>query len=562
MAMDAAAIVEILTDPGAAADLQNLGDAILNNQVIGQQLVDAMNGTADARITNSIQNGNEIDQAILNAIQQQQPPPQQQQPPPQQQPPQQQQGQPGNVACGSIPDAGTAYVVRSGRCFPDDDNVCFGSILTNPSNVTQPITTEQIFRRDSLFVNFANTSPRNLNQMIDATNAAFLIDDAEANVFNYRKFFFVDPSDSTLIKYNKDPYSNLNIVRLRYHVGLSYTRISSNLGTRPNQQGSIEDVEILTGRTLVPTFSFLKNWTICPRFFTYRMLPLKPGYKSAYGFGKNSNDGRRSMPKCTGVKIPGDTTGVNDVYVYTFVDSNGIPVSNVTEINKKKRLPANSFQAGDLPYEDGFFIFPKDRNGNTIDTVVCARYPDGILLFSYQGHLTPIPPFGTIVDVKKLHMGENSRAGYQDQVAHQAITSALNIAITAVQVDNKVIGLNGNRQLAVIPHIKDIIIGGVGYIAMMSAVKALVRGEKLLPNTFGGSRRRRRYNNKSIKQKRNKTKSKSKGKGRARAASMLKSAKQRYYKTGGGMGMSLGLGSSGPQPLQCNSQLVSQASPV
>lgn len=469
-----------------------------------------------------------------------------------------------DVTCGTLPTQGEEYRVRPGFCFPDNA-ACHGSILKNPNDESVPITTEEIFRRDSLFTNFENTQPRNLGEMIDVTNAAFVID-GDNDVFNYRNFFFVNPSDRSLIEYNqRGPYSNLNIVRLRYDTGLSYPRESENLSLPSTNP--IENAEIEAGKKLVPTFSIKTSWTICPEFFTYRMLPLKPGYMSAYGYGKINKSGQRSMPKCTGVKVPGDNMGVNDVYVYTFVDSNGILVSNATEINKKKRVAENSFQGGDLPYEDGFFIFPKDRNGQTVDTVVCARYPDGILLFGYQGRLTPIPPFGTIVNKKKLHTETNQRPGYPDQVAHQNITYALSGAMASLLVTNaaafnaKTINLNGaDRQIDSVPNVRDIIAGGVGYIAMMSALKEIVRREKL-PINFGGSHRNRRYNHKSIK--RNKSKSKSKGRGRARAASMLKSAKQRFYRRGGGgMGMSLGLGSSGPKPLQYDSPLVSQASPV
>lgn len=473
--------------------------------------------------------------------------------------------------CGTLPTAGRDYAVRPGRCFPDNE-VCRGSILKNPSDASVPITTEEIFRRDSLFVNFENTRPRNLDEIIDVTNnGSFLIESDDNNVFNYRNFFFVDPSDRKLVEYNQRPLSTLNIVRLRYDVGLSYPRRSANLSSNAATAGTIESVEIEAGKKLVPWKSFKTSWTICPAFFTYRMLPLKQGYMSAYGYGK-INMGKRSMPKCIGVHVPGDDSRVNDVYVYTFVDSNGTLVSNATEINKKKRLAENSFQGGDLPYEDNFFIFPKDSNGKTIDTVVCARYPDGILLFSYQGRLTPIAPFGTIVNVDKLHTAGTSRPGYPDQGAHVAITGRLNAALGAINTnpnrlafDALTIHINGaDRQLSTVPNLKYIIYGGVGYIAMMSAIKELVRTAKV-PVNFGGSRSRRRFYNKSIKQKRNKTKSKSKGRGRARAASMLKSAKQRFYRSrtgGGGMGINLGLGSSGPQPLQCNSPLVSQASPV
>ncbi|NDB87064.1 MAG: hypothetical protein EB127_30920, partial [Alphaproteobacteria bacterium] len=357
-----------------------------------------------------------------------------------------------------------------------------------------------------------------------------------------RKFFFTDPSDVALMSYNKNGiYSNLNLVRLRYNVGISYTRQSPNLSVGA---GGLENLEIEAGRKLVPKFSFNSSWTICPEFFTYRMLPLKPGYMSAFGYSKVGSGKIRNMNKCTGITIPGDNNHINDVYVYTFVDSNGILVSNETEINGKKRTSDNSFQGGDLPYEDGFFIFPKDRNGRTVDTV-CARYPDGILLFSYNGTLTPIPPTGTIVNAKRLHRGANALPGYPDQNTHVAVKTSLDaalntlIGINRAAFDAVTINLGGvDRQLGTIPYIRSVIYGAVGYIAMMSAIKQLTLDATL--RTFGGgyksmprgSRRNGRYNHKSIK--RNKSKSKSKGRGRARAASMLKSAKQRFYKRGGG----------------------------
>jgi hypothetical protein len=105
---------------------------------------------------------------------------------------------------------------------------------------------------------------------------------------------------------------------------------------------------------------------------------------------------------------------------------------------------------------------------------------------------------------------------------------------------------------------------------MMGVMKAIVAQESNI--VFAGGRHRfmtrGRRHNKSVKRNRMKskskgmTKSKGRGRGRARAASMLKSAKQRFYKAGGGGSMGLGFGPSVPQPLQCNSPLVSQASPV
>ena len=474
-----------------------------------------------------------------------------------------------NSPCGTLPTQGETYPVKAGFCFPDNPT-CHGSILKNPNDGTIAISTEDIFRRDSLFTNFEDTSSRNLGEMINVTNAAFVIESMDPNIFNYRSFFFTDPSDAALISYNKKGiYSNLNLVRLRYDVGISYTRQSANL-TIP--AFDTENLEIEAGKKLVPTFSFKSksDWTICPAFFTYRMLPLKPGYMTAFGYSRVGTGRGRNMDKCTGITIPGDNNHINDVYVYTFVDSNGILVSNETEINKNKRTSNNSFQGGDLPYEDGFFIFPKDRNGRTVDTV-CARYPDGILLFSYGGKLTPIPPSGTIVNAKRLHRGAHELPlPYPDQATHVAVTNSLNnalntlVGVNRARFDALTISLGGaDRQLGTIPFIRSVIYGAVGYIAMMSAIKQLTLtatlkqfggGYKYMPR---GSRRHRHYKHKSIK--RNKSKSKSKGRGRARAASMLKSAKQRYYKTGG---MGLGLLQSAPQPLQTESPLIAQASPV
>jgi hypothetical protein len=471
-----------------------------------------------------------------------------------------------NAPCGTLPTQGESYPVKAGFCFPDNPT-CHGSILKNPNDGTIAISTEDIFRRDSLFTNFENTSPRNLGEMIDVTNAAFVIENRNPNTFNYRSFFFTDPSDAALISYNKKGiYSNLNLVRLRYDVGISYTRQSANL-TIPATD--TENLEIEAGKKLVPTLSLKSSWTICPEFFTYRMLPLKPGYMTAFGYSRVGTGRGRNMDKCIGITIPGDNNHINDVYVYTFVDSNGILVSNETEINKKKRTSNNSFQGGDLPYEDGFFIFPKDRNGRTVDTV-CARYPDGILLFSYDGKLTPIPPSGTIVNAKRLHRGAHELPGYPDQATHVAVKTSLNnalntlVGVNRARFDALTISLGGvDRQLGTIPFIRFVIYGAVGYIAMMSSIKQLTLTATL--KQFGGgynsmprgSRRHRHYKHKSIK--RNKSKSKSKGRGRARAASMLKSAKQRYYKTGG---MGLGLLQNAPQPLQTESPLIAQASPV
>jgi hypothetical protein len=411
--------------------------------------------------------------------------------------------------------------------------------------------------------------------MIDVNNADFVVEDAaDPYHFNYRYFFMVDPSSENITR-NKNTQTNL--VKLRYAVGKSYTRLSSNLKDIANAEGDMERAEIQAAmKNTIGFTNIASNWTICPEFFTYRMLPLKRGFMSANEYNRvNSRSiGPNKLRKCLGIHPPsGMEDSVNDVYVYTFVDQTGNYVTKDTPINKKMRRGDNSFGPGDLPYEDGFFMFPKGFE----DTVVSARFPDGILLFSYRGNLSPIPPFGTVVSKSKLHKEDDRRAGYPDQVAHQRIATALTTAMANVYgnmaaLDAMTIRMNRQNILlnsAGVAHVKDIIIGGIGYIAMMSAIKAIVAEESNI--VFAGGRRKfmtrgRRRHNKSVKRNIMKSKSKgmtkSKGRGRARAASMLKSAKQRFYKAGGGRGMDLGMGPSAPQPLQCNSPLVSQASPV
>jgi hypothetical protein len=487
----------------------------------------------------------------------------------------------GRVPCGTPATLGdgNTRVVRAGYCFPDEHNGCNGSILADPRNPMKEISTKDIFMRDSLFVNFGaggnNTLSRDLANMIDVNNADFVAEDAaDQNHFNYRYFFMVDPSSENITR-NKNTQTNL--VKLRYAVGKSYTRLSSNLKDIANAEGDMERAEIQAAmKNTIGFTNIASNWTICPEFFTYRMLPLKRGFMSANEYNRvNSRSiGPNKLRKCLGIHPPsGMEDSVNDVYVYTFVDQTGNYVTKDTPINKRMRRGDNSFGPGDLPYEDGFFMFPKGFE----DTVVSARFPDGILLFSYRGNLSPIPPFGTVVSKSKLHEGNVERSGYPDQATHVAITAALSLEMGNVQTNMAALNamtvrMNGQDIPLNSPGVavvKDIIIGGIGYIAMMSAIKAIVAEESNI--VFAGGRRKfmtrgRRRHNKSVKRNIMKSKSKgmtkSKGRARARAASMLKSAKQRFYKAGGGRGMGLGMGPSAPQPLQCNSPLVSQASPV
>ena len=478
---------------------------------------------------------------------------------------------------------GHARVVRAGFCFPDEDNGCNGSILVDPSNPSKEIETKDIFMRDSLFVNFGhrgnNTLSRNLTAITDITSGEFLVEDAaDPNNFNYRYFFMVDPSSKNITA-NKN--TQINLVKLRYAVGKSYTRLSPNLNIPPITAGvpvtAMEQAEIVEAKKTIGTFSMARNWMICPEFFTYRMLPLKRGFMSANEFNRiNSRIISKKRHKCIGITPPG-MEAVNDVYVYTFVDQTGNYVTKDIPINNKVRREDNSFGPGDLPYEDGFFMFPKGFE----DTVVSARFPDGILLFSYRGILSPIAPFGTVVFKSKLHEVNNQRSGYPDQATHVAITTALSGEM--VNVNTNIPALNAltvrmnERDIRLdssgVAVLKDIIIGGIGYITMMRVIKEIVAAESSI--VFSGGRhkfmtRGRRRHNKSVKRNRMKSKSKGmtkskgrgRGRGRARTASMLKSAKQRFYKAGGGGSMGLGFGPSVPQPLQNESPLVSQASPV
>ena len=481
------------------------------------------------------------------------------------------------VGCGSVPETGRRHDVRPGFCYPDnaDNDTCHGTILVNPNKIDTPIRIRDIFLRDSLFTDFYNnSSARDLANMIAPAHADFKIE-GDANEFSYRRFFFTNDSDEKLSRYNANPDKEKTLVRLRYDVGFSYTRVGNTLrdelaGTGANAREVAERQEAFKLKTNYVTRGY---WRLCPAFFTYRMIPLKKGYMTVYGYLKSRRRMSSVVFECTGIKKPTDPNGEDAVYLYTFVDgSNGTPVTHNTLIDKKIREQGDSFEAGDLPYDDDFFKFPKNDMGQQMKVKIAARYPDGILLFDYDGYFGPVPPFGTIVDAGKLHTGTEPRPNYPDQDIHREISRALNTQIanmgTAAGTYNaKTITLYGaNRTIDNYPNLSDVIKGATGYIAMMDAIRTLVRNtlgnQAIGGNSRGSLRQIRHYNNNNKSIKRNKTKSKSKRRGRARAASMLKSAKQRFYRRGGGMGMSLGLGSSGPQPLQCNSPLVSQASPV
>ena len=445
-------------------------------------------------------------------------------------------GQP--VPCGTVPTVGDgeARDVRSGYCFPDLNNGCNGSILTNPADPKTGIMLKNYYKRDSLFVNFANTSYRDLATMVDPGNAAFKIqpDDLanpDQNVFNYRNFFLIDPSDESISRY-KD-ISHHNTVRLRYAVGNCYPRVARDLssteGTSPLEQKEIEAARKTIGR-----ISFKSNWMICPAFFTYRMLPLIKGYKSCFGY----NAGRKEkLLECAGIKYPvgGNPNAPDDVYVYTFVDSAGNYVTRNTLINKNIREEKNSFNAGDLPYDNDFFVFPD----NFKNTIVCARYPDGILLFSYDGMLTPIPPLGTAVNKSKLNNNGYNLVGYPDGELHAALHRVITNIVDSARVgaytaglDAKTITIRGRPVQLNNPlyeYFRELIVGAMAYIEIMRLFHDILDRDNHLGGRNRITRNRRRRHNKSVTRKSKMTRRKGRGKGKARAMSMLKSAKQRFY---------------------------------
>jgi len=442
----------------------------------------------------------------------------------------------GGVPCGTpVVMDGQPRDVRSGFCFPDEANRCNGSILANPADPKQEISLKDYYRKDSAFINFEDTSYRVLADLVDPNNLAFMIqpDDLmnpDKNVFNYRNFFLLDPSDDYIRRnYFETHFQNNTGVRLRYAVGNCYPRIAPNLdstvGTSPH-----ELAEIMEARKTIGWKNRNANWMICPEIFTYRMLPLKPGFKSCYEYNKGPIR-KEKLSECSGFKNKSQPPNMpDDVYLYTFVDPNGDYVTRNTPIDKKVRTK-NTFSQSDVPYEDDFFIFPAEFK----DTIVGARFPDGILLFSYDGMVTPIPPFGTAIRRTRLNNTATNRVGYPDgevhEVMHQAVRDILasvrNGGANEVALNAKVLTVGGRDfQLDVnaprVSNFRNFILGAMAYMEMMIIMRANVE-------SVGGrnriTRNRRRRHNKSVK--RNKTRSKSKG--RSKAMSMLKTAKKGFH---------------------------------
>ena len=449
----------------------------------------------------------------------------------------------GVVPCGTpVVIDGQPRDVRSGFCFPDQANGCNGSILANPADPKTEISLKDYYRKDSAFINFEDTSYRVLNHLIDPNNPAFKIqaDDLlnpDKNVFNYRNFFLLDPSDDYIrINYLETHFQNNTGVRLRYAVGDCYPRMAPNLdstvGATPH-----ELAEIMAARKAIGWKNRNANWMICPEFFTYRMLPLKPGFKSCYEYNKGSQRGpmkKEKLSECTGFKNNSQPPNMpDDVYLYTFVDPNGDYVTRNTLIDKKVRTK-NTFSQSDVPYEDDFFIFPAEFK----DTVVGARFPDGILLFSYDGMVTPIPPFGTAIRRTRLNYTATNRVGYPDGDVHadmhqnvlNIVGSVRNVGANERALNAKILTVGGrdfpldNPRIA---NFRNFIIGAMAYMEMMITMRATIASISGGRNRI--TRNRRRRHNKSVTRKSKMTRRKGRSRSRGRATSMLKTAKKGFH---------------------------------
>ena len=240
-------------------------------------------------------------------------------------------------------------------------------------------------------------------------------------------------------------------------------------------------------------------WRTPDNFIDFRRLKLKGGYQVT-----NRNNAV-------------DTN--NDVYVYYF--------------NKVGALTMNDATL-EIPFDASNFMLPSGWK-------VYARYPDGALLYkSPAGVMQAEFPLGTFFKASSAYPVSRFEAAAQAAVASQK-----------ARIDQ--IGLSPDENQSMYQF--------AAYVGVMQEIKNMKR-------IRGGSHNithRRRMSVKRNKKMKRSTSSKGsrrgrgRGRGRARAASMLKSAKQRYYKTGG---MGLGLLQSVPQPLQHESPLIAQASPV
>ena len=236
-------------------------------------------------------------------------------------------------------------------------------------------------------------------------------------------------------------------------------------------------------------------WRTPDNFIDFRRLKLKSGYQVT-----NRNNAV-------------DTN--NDVYVYYF--------------NKVGALTMNDATL-EVPFDSSNFMLPSGWK-------VYARYPDGALLYkSPAGVMQAEFQLGTFFKASSAYPVSRFEAAAQAAVAaEKGRIDALNLSPDENQ---------SMYQFA-------------AYLGVMQEIKNMKR-------IRGGSHNITHRRRMSVKRNKKMSRSSSskgsrRGSRRARAASMLKSAKQRYYKTGG---MGLGFGQSVPQPLQCESPLIAQASPI
>jgi len=240
-------------------------------------------------------------------------------------------------------------------------------------------------------------------------------------------------------------------------------------------------------------------WRTPDNFIDFLRLKLKSGYQVT-----NRNNAV-------------DTN--NDVYVYYF--------------NKVGALTMNDATLK-IPFDASNFMLPSGWK-------VYARYPDGALLYkSPAGVMQANFPLGTFFKASREYPVSRFEAAAQAAVATEK-----------ARIDQ--FGLSPDENQSMYQF--------AAYVGVMQEIKNMKR-------IRGGSHNITHRRRMSVKRNKKMTRSSSskgsrrgrgRGKGRARAASMLKSAKQRYYKTGG---MGLGFGQSAPQPLQHESPLIAQASPV
>ena len=264
------------------------------------------------------------------------------------------------------------------------------------------------------------------------------------------------------------------------------------------QRAHTLDRENLEKFSRAGTWSKEENpWRTPDNFIDFRRLLLKKGYV------------------VTSRNNAVDTQ--NDVYVYYFNKENAHITDAILEV----------------PFDSSNFILPTGWK-------VYARYPDGVLMYnSPRGVMQAEFPPGTFFKSSTTRLISRFETAAQDAVAAQKRRID---AIGGLSPDEKQSMYQFAAYLGIMQEMKNFkhIRGGSHNITHRRRMSVKRNKKMTRSSSSKGSRRGR-------------------GKGRARAASMLKSAKQRYYKMGG---MRLGLGQSTPQPLQTESPLISQASPV